>query len=623
MHHRIRRPISPLLLTGTSVFFFAVAGAPAQLRVVNFNVAQLGGNQAALGRVLAAVSADDKTGFATAPGIYVFQEVRSANVVPLLSLLNNNAPPGVVYTQGTYTNSGEDGAAGAQAMFYRADLLAEDAAAHVDIFTGGGRNTDRWKLSLVGYGSSDAAFYIYSSHLKASQGSSNEQQRLSGATAIRNNADSLPFGTHIIYAGDYNVYSNAEPAYQKMISAGIAQAVDPLGTGSWAGAGNAIKHSQAPCRNGCTLVGGGMDDRFDLQLSTAAWHDGEGLAIIPGTYRSLGNDGNHFDTDINAGNNTYYPADIPRSNALADDLHIGSDHVPVVADYQIPAVLAAALPADFGRVIQGAVFSVDLAVSNAADVLVAAGADELDYDVTASGDLSGASAGSVAALAPAAAVPLVVNTANVGPALGTVNVTSGSEAVEGAPLLLQTAGQIVRASNASFSEQMDENQQTVSATLPADSGVQPISVALFNFGFDADQALLDVDGIDGLAPPFALVGGLPTGIGAAPGDLAFSFDTTGLAPGLYAAALTVNVSDEDLPGETQTALTLHLQVLVPSDSADVDCDGDVDGDDVTAFVGVLLATNGDPCSVDRSDFDGSASPDGRDIPWFITAFLSP
>ena len=87
-----------------------------------------------------------------------------------------------------------------------------------------------------------------------------------------------------------------------------------------------------------------MDDRFDFQLLSASMLDGKGLSLLPGTYRAFGNDGLHFDTDINSGNNLYYPRDVNRSNALADALHAASDHLPVVADYQMP--VRGACPAD-------------------------------------------------------------------------------------------------------------------------------------------------------------------------------------------------------------------------------------------------------------------------------------
>ncbi len=606
----------------------AAAPARGQIRIVNYNVAQLNGNQTSLEDVFEALNADDKPGFAVAPALYVFQEVNSADVGPLLTRLNAAAPPGISYTQGTFTintppNTNENGSAGAQAMFYRGDILTEDVAGHVDISTGAGRNGDRWRLLLVGYDSPAASFYIYSCHLKASQGGSEQQQRLAGATAIRDNSDAIAVGTNIIYAGDFNVYVNTEPAYLEFLSAGNGQALDPLGTGSWAGSGNAIKHSQAPCATGCALVSGGMDDRFDFQLSTAVFQDGEGLALMPGTYRSFGNDGNHYDTDINAGNNSYYPADIPRSNALADDLKVASDHVPVVADYQIPAVLSATMPPDFGRVIQGAGVVAEVSIENAADVLVVLGADELDYDVVASGVLAGSTSGSLAALAGPEVVQLTVDTSIIGNQSGTAQVTSSSQAVQGSPVDLPISGQVLRHSNASFSAISNEDAAETTAYFSVDTGVHDIPVQVHNFNFAASQALLDIDAVIGLSSPFSLAGALPTGIGADPGLLALSIDTTGLSPGIYVNQLDVQVSDEDIPGETTANLSLTLRVVVPLSNPDVDCDGDVDFDDVTAFAGVLLGVDTEQCHVDRSDFDFSTQADGTDMPFFLDVFLDP
>ena len=614
----------------TSILFGAFTPtAPAQLRVVNYNVAQLNGNQTALQAVFVALNNDDKPGFAVAPHVYTFQEMGSADAAPLLTMLNAVAPPGVTYALGTFTintppNTSESSSAGAQAMYYRSDMLAEEVAGHVDISTGAGRNADRWKLKLIGYDSPAASFYIYSCHLKASSGSSNESQRLAGATAIRSNADALPAGTHIIYTGDWNVYSNTETPYLKFLSAGNGQSFDPLGTGSWAGAGNAIKHTQAPCRNGCSLVGGGMDDRFDHQHITAAFNDGEGLALIPGTCRAFGNDGNHYDTDINAGNNTYYPLDIPRSNALATNLKTASDHVPVVMDYQVPAVLSASFSCDCGRVIAGAVVNAEVQVSNVAQTITEAGADELDYEIEGSGILSGSATGVIPALDPAEIVPLALDTSTVGLFVGSVDVTSTSQAAQVLDPIFNLETRVLRPASASFDSTSEVNAKLISQSLQANSGVHPLSVEIFNLGHDEDQATLDIDGVTGVAAPFG--GGSPTltsGIGPVSSTIDFSFDTTGLTPGTYENLVQIDVSDEDIPGESSSSLLLTLQIMVPGGNADVDCDNDVDMDDVDAFAQVLVELDTEPCHVERSDFDGSTSANGADIPLFIQAFLNP
>ncbi|GMU34857.1 MAG: hypothetical protein HS101_10390 [Planctomycetia bacterium] len=625
----MKKFIAPALIASLLIGALTPA-AQAQLRVVNYNVARLNGNQAALQAVFVALNNDDKPGFAVAPHVYAFQEMGSADAAPLLAMLNTVAPPGVTYALGTFTintppNTSESSSAGAQAMYYRSDMLVEEVAGHVDISTGAGRNADRWKLRLIDYDSPAATFYIYSCHLKASPNSSDAAQRLSGATAVRSNADSLPAGTHIIYTGDWNVYHNLESAYLKFLSTpGNGQSFDPLGTGSWAGAGNAIKHTQAPCRNGCSLVAGGMDDRFDHQHITAAFNDGEGLALIPGTCRALGNDGNHYDTDINAGNNTYYPLDIPRSNALATNLKTASDHVPVVVDYQLPAVLSASFSCDCGRVIVGAAVNAEVQVGNVAQAITAAGADELDYEIEGSGILSGSATGVIPALDPAEIVPLVLDTSTVGLFAGSVDVTSASQAAQVLDPDFNMETRVLRPASASFDNTSEVNAKLISQSLQANSGVHPLPVEIFNLGHDEDQATLDIDGVTGVAAPFG--GGSPTltsGIGPVSSTIDFSFDTTGLAPGTYESLVQIDVSDEDIPGEASDSLMLTLVVMVPGGNADVDCDDDVDMDDVDAFAQVLVDLDTEPCHVERSDFDGSASANGADIPLFIQAFLNP
>lgn len=605
-----------------------VASASAQLRIVNYNAAQLDGNLAALQDVLTALGADDKPGFAVAPHVLIFQEVQNADTsipAPMTSPLGARiaaAFPGVPYARATYTfTSTEEGTVGAQCIYFRSDTLAEIAGAHLDLATGGSRNSDRWQFRLLGYNSLDARFFVYSSHLKAGTAAADEAERFDGAVVLRNNADGLPVGSHTIYTGDYNVYDNGEFAYQEMISAGNGQAIDPLGTGNWTGSGNAIKHTQAPCLTGCALVGGGMDDRFDLQLATSAFNDGEGLARIAGTYRSFGNDGNHYNLDINNGNNTYYPADIPRSNALAADLKIASDHVPVICEYQLPAKMAGSLPASFGRVIQNGAVTVQLQVSNTATVIVAGGADELDFSASASGGLSGTAGGSVNALGAPALRVFSVNTSVVGPLSGSVNLTSSSQAVEPAALAFNTSGSVVRAADASFSSAVDQNSLATYRILLAGSGVIALpAVSVSNFGYDANQALLDVDAVSGAAAPFQFTGGLATGLGIGSTALQFSVDTT--APGnvLVTGAIQIQVSDEDIPGASTGNLSLSLEVRLRPVLGDVDNDCDSDLADLTVLLGAFGTCIGDAGFDRECDLDNSECVDLADLTALLADF---
>jgi hypothetical protein len=247
--------------------------------------------------------------------LFLFSEVGTSDAAALLALVNQAAPAGYTYALATFTGSGtEDSASGAQAAIYRTDLITEIPSGHIDLSTGASRNSDRWLFQLNGYTSANARFYVYQSHLKASSGSANVATRLSGVQTLRANCDALGVGVRAIYSGDMNFYTRTESGYQAFIAAGNGAAFDPLGTADWTGASNAWKHTQSPrdiLADG--LVGGGMDDRFDMMLPTAQLMDGAGIAFITGSYRAVGNDGNHYNLAVNSGTNSYFPAELSRS----------------------------------------------------------------------------------------------------------------------------------------------------------------------------------------------------------------------------------------------------------------------------------------------------------------------
>ena len=54
---------------------------------------------------------------------------------------------------------------------------------------------------------------------------------------------------------------------------------------------------------------------------------------------------------------------------------------------------------------------------------------------------------------------------------------------------------------------------------------------------------------------------------------------------------------------------------------DIDDDGDVDTDDLNAFVEVLIGTSSEPDFILRSDLNGDGKANGLDISLFVLAFL--
>jgi hypothetical protein len=100
-------------------------------------------------------------------------------------------------------------------------------------------------------------------------------------------------------------------------------------TGNWSGDwAFADVHTQSTRTSGIQGgAGGGMDDRFDLIfVSEDVLNNDNGVKYINNSYTALGQDGNHFNDNINDGFNSAVPDDI------ADALYYASDHLPVIMD---------------------------------------------------------------------------------------------------------------------------------------------------------------------------------------------------------------------------------------------------------------------------------------------------
>ncbi len=421
-----------------SLFWFATANvAMAQLRIVTYNTANgsfTGNNtlpRTGMDTVLQAIADEVTGGFAKTIDALILQEQASTSSTTqaFVNLLNG------IYGAGTYARStvvnGPSFSSIHQSLVYNTttlDLISQQAFGS----TGGSnaaRQPARFQLRPDGYDAS-ADFYIYDHHFKAgaensSSGSTtNGVRRNNEAIVTRANADALGQGASIIYAGDFNIRSSNEDMYQTLLSAGNGQAFDPINRpGNWNNSGSfASIHTQSPHDGSDGLVGGGIDDRFDFQLVSGELLDNEGLSYIPNSYHTFGNNGTTFNSAVNAPGNTY-----PLSNSQLDALAHVSDHLPVVADYQVPAILSAQLASIPPTVPLGATFNVDVLVENVANVISSLGADELDYTISVSGDLSGSATGTDFALGGFNSHPITLDTSVAGLRSGIVTVSSSSQ----------------------------------------------------------------------------------------------------------------------------------------------------------------------------------------------------
>ena len=224
----------------------------------------------------------------------------------------------------------------------------------------------RYQLRPIGVGTS-ADFYMYVSHYKASSGGTNPTRRDAEAMAIRQDADALGASAHIIYSGDFNLTGGtSEPAWATLTGSGNGQAHDPTGATGWVDNSNSWKYLYSESTTS-------PNTRFDFQLVSGAMLSQPGLQLAPDTsdplstgnfpsskyhyaYEVFGNDGSTaLNGHTNAAGNTSL-SDLPNATTILNDMmepysgngneFVGSDHLPVVADY---IVVPARIPGDFNN----------------------------------------------------------------------------------------------------------------------------------------------------------------------------------------------------------------------------------------------------------------------------------
>ncbi len=257
------------------------------------------------------------------PEILVVQEILSQFAV-------NTFRSGVLgseYTSGSFINGPDTD----NAIFYKDSLFTLIANRNIPTTL-----RDISEYTLVHNFSSDTLI-IYTVHLKASDGQTNEQQRLAEVTVLRNVTDNLSAGTNFIVAGDFNIYYSGEPAYQKLINqSATGYFIDPLPAGYWHSNDTYAEiHTQSTCNSSSCPnggAGGGLDDRFDMILISQAIFDSVDIYLIENSSKAFGNDGLHFNKAINV------PPFSVITQEIANALYNASDHLPVIAEFQFGAV---------------------------------------------------------------------------------------------------------------------------------------------------------------------------------------------------------------------------------------------------------------------------------------------
>lgn len=264
------------------------------------------------------------------PDVLVVEEMQSqAGVDGFLSNVLNTASSG--YSAGVFINGTTDTE---NAIFYKHAKF--QFISNIPIKTA---LRDINEFKLVHKLSGDTV-RIYAVHLKASNTASDETKRGAEVDSLRKVTNKLPVGSDFIVCGDFNIYKSSETAYQKILHINTTDQgyfIDPITlSGTWNNSAYAIHLTQSPRTRafggGST---GGMDDRFDMILYSNAISQPGGMSYVANSEIVLGNDGQHFNDSINKMPNNAV------TQAVANAIHYGSDHIPVLAKFNFeytPAV---------------------------------------------------------------------------------------------------------------------------------------------------------------------------------------------------------------------------------------------------------------------------------------------
>jgi hypothetical protein len=263
----------------------------------------------------------------TKPDLFICSEITDVSAVNLLLTNSFNVSPVNYYNHGNYV----DGYDTDNMLYYNTNKLS--LASQNQIVTAL-RDISHYSLYTCA-GTDTVWFDVFSCHLKASSGITNANDRLAEATLLTNYIGTLPTNTNIIVGGDFNFYSiqpSVEPAWNQLTVTCSQPLKDPLNmAGEWH-ANSFYKniHTQSTrsstnpgCCGGST---GGMDDRFDFLLINQNLRDGlAGAKYIAGTYKAIGQDGNHYNKSIiESPTNSSVPSNV--NTALFNM----SDHLPVL-----------------------------------------------------------------------------------------------------------------------------------------------------------------------------------------------------------------------------------------------------------------------------------------------------
>lgn len=275
------------------------------------------------------------------PDIFTVNEISSNPIyhqMILDSILNINGE--TRFKRATLTNY--SGTSIVNGLFYdswRFGIAKEYA------LTGGDRDINFYKLYYKSPEldwSSDTVFLtVIVAHLASGSDAASQAKREAEANIVMNHLATLPNPHNYLFQGDFNLYTSAEPCFQKIINHPIAsiRLYDPVNkVGAWSDNPTyALYHTQSTHTSTNCFVGGGLDDRFDFIMASLPIITGSyRIKYIQGSYTTVGQDGQHFNKAI-----TDEPVNTSAPQHVIQALYDMSDHLPVYLDLFINQTPAA------------------------------------------------------------------------------------------------------------------------------------------------------------------------------------------------------------------------------------------------------------------------------------------
>lgn len=176
-------------------------------------------------------------------------------------------------------------------------------------------------------------FSVYSAHLKASDGSAEQNLRLAEVTAFKDHLVEKSAVQNVFFGGDLNLYKSSEPAYDAITNLYDILLYDPIfRPGNWH---NNESYADIHTQSTRTYqfgggARGGMDDRFDMIFATEDVLNGSNrLHYMDDSYYALGQDGNRFNESLKS------PANFSAPDSVITAMYYMSDHIPVIMSVEV------------------------------------------------------------------------------------------------------------------------------------------------------------------------------------------------------------------------------------------------------------------------------------------------